>query len=275
MTATSANSAVESASDQTVTDPQLDTETDVEVADIAEDRRSGVPDPTVALLSEAKTLTANREWKRALRLLEDLPTTGTRSVESDQLVAVAATYARKRKRASKAVQRLRSDTNPSNETRNALAAVAIANRDFLTADRLAREAVESDKYDAGAWANLAAGYAGLGWFDQAEDCLEQADKLGVDPDHHWFIGKSVNSWALTRTGAAIASAILFVFVGFLAIAIGITIPFIVREVRLTRLSDRMASVAAEQWRSEMKLRVAHGMTVVVMLILWAAVLRYS
>jgi tetratricopeptide (TPR) repeat protein len=225
-------------------------------------------------LDEARNLMAEHRWSEACRMLEAARAVHP-SIETHRLLARAATHANERKLADVAIAALRSDPDPDAATLTALADVAIARGSYQAADLLARQAVELDAHQADAWTSLSASYAALGWFDEAGQCLDRAHALGVSHDRRWFIGRAVNRWSLTRTWAPLAAGLLIPFLGLLALAIGLTIPFIVREVRLTRLDDRFADLAADAWASELRLRVTHGISVFAIVALWILLLPLS
>ncbi len=233
------------------------------------------PEPAVdvgagaALLAEAKMLVSERRWKEACKALDSVNLVAGHTCQTDQLLAVAATHAGERRLANEAIAKLRSELDPSLRTVNALTTVALARREYEAADLLSRRAVEMDSHNAEAWANLSASYAGLGWFDQAEDCLDRAEALGIENDRRWFIGQAINNWGLTRTWAAIVTLALVYSLGLLALAIGITVPFLVREVRVSRLNDRFAELASDAWRSEYRMRFGFSAAVSVILVIWA------
>lgn len=222
-------------------------------------------------LDEARNMMAEHRWGDACRMLEAARAVHP-SVEANRLLARAATHANDRKLADAAVAALRSDPAPDAATLTALADVAIARGSYQAADLLARQAVEIDAHQADAWTSLSASYAALGWFDEAGQCLDRANALEVSPDRRWLIGRAVNRWSLTRTWAPLAAGLLFPFLGLLALAIGLTIPFIVREVRLTRIDDRFADLAADAWGSELRLRVTHGICVFAIVAVWILLL---
>ena len=51
---------------------------------------------------------------------------------------------------------------------------------------------------------------------------------------------------MSRTWAVAVAAILFYPLGLLAVAVGMTVPFMVREFRLTRIEGSMASLAEQR-----------------------------
>jgi tetratricopeptide (TPR) repeat protein len=149
----------------------------------------------------------------------------------------------------------------------AFANVALARGNYEHADAAARSALEIDGSHHGAWVALAAGYAGLGWFDEAEACLDQLDRRAVTDRERWRIGRAVNRWAMSKSRWPTIGAVALVVVGVLAVAIAASVPFVAREFRLRSLrSDRVTgwfeTAATDAWRFERRLRFGHGAIVV-------------
>lgn len=228
-----------------------------------------------ALLAEARMLVSERRWKDACRVLDAVIRVKEHTIEVDQLLAVAATHAGQRRVADRAIGNLRSELEPSAASLNALATVALARCEFEAADLIARRAVELDSHSATAWGNLAASYAGLGWFDQASECMDRAEALGLENDRRWFIGRSINHWGISRTRATVVTLSLLWFLGLLAVAIGITIPFLSREIRVSKLENRFASMAADAWKAEHRLRFLHAGAVLATLSTWVITLQLA
>ena len=222
------------------------------------------------LIAEAELAVDERRWRDALRVLGAIDSIGAASVHTDGLLAIAATHLSKNRMATAAVSRIRSQPQTAASHRH-LAQVAIAKHQYLLGDSEARAAMakadpEADPQD---WANLAACYAGLGWFDQAGDCLDKAETLGADESATWLIGRSTNHWGMSKTFATVAGIFLFLIVGLLALAVAITVPFMMREFRMTQLDDRFAVLANDAWNNERWLRLAHAGAVLMTVILWA------
>ncbi len=228
--------------------------------------------PGDTLVAEATTALAEHRWRDARRAAEAAERLRGPSAETDRVVAVTAAHLGRRRAANAAVARLRAIEEPTVDDLDALALVGLARRDFGAADRLARRMIDADRERPEPWGVLAASFAGLGWFDEANECLDTAEELGIDEPRTWHVGRAVNQWALDRTWATAIGAFFFYFLGLLAIAIAITIPFLVRESRLARLDDRLASLAADAWRGEVTTRLMHLFAVLVIVGAWIAVL---
>ncbi len=78
---------------------------------------------------------------------------------------------------------------------------------------------------------------------------------------------------MSRTWAVAVAAILFYPLGLLAVAVGMTVPFMVREFRLTRIEGSMASLASSAWADERWLRIAHASGVLSTVVLWSLVIQ--
>ncbi len=241
--------------------------------------------PGSALVAEARLLVDQRRWKEACRALaavgivrdqySNTPADQALTLEMNQLLAVAATHAGSHKLARQAIADLHDEPELSVATMHALTGVALARHQYEAADLLARKAVEFDSHDATGWRNLAASFAGLGWFDQTEECLDRAEALGLPEDQSWPVGSATNRWALSNTWAAVLTAVSFYFLGLLAVAIGLTVPFLVREVRIARLTDRLALVAADHWRTKHRFRMVRAAAVFAVLVAWVAIFSFA
>lgn len=233
--------------------------------------------PTVAgagLIAEAELAVQERRWRDALRVLSAVESIGASSVHTDGLLAIAATHVNKNRLAGEAVGRIRAHPQTAASHRH-LAQVAIAKHQYLLADNEARAAFDKADADPEAqpvaedWANLAACYAGLGWFDEAGDCLDKAEALGANDSATWLVGRSTNHWGMSKTWSSVVGIFLFLIVGLLAIAVAITIPFMMREFRMTQLDERFAAIANDAWSHERWLRLAHAGGVLLTVILWS------
>lgn len=239
------------------------------------------PTPTAApalagagLIAEAEAAVHERRWRDALRVLSAIDSIGASSVHTDGLLAIAATHVNKNRVASEAVGRIRAHPQTAASHRH-LAQVAIAKHQYLLADNESRAAIEKVDADPDAelaaedWASLAACYAGLGWFGEASDCLDRAEELGADESAIWLVGRSTNHWGMSKTWSSVVGVFLFLIVGLLAIAVAITIPFMMREFRMTQLDERFAAIANDAWSHERWLRLAHAGGVLLTVILWS------
>lgn len=232
------------------------------------------PEPVGAgLIAEAEQAVDERRWRDAIRLLGAVRSIGASSVHTDGLLAIAAVHLNRRRIAAEAVGRIEAATQTV-DTHRSLAAVAIARHEFLTADNELRRAIDLAAEDgeeptAGDWAHLASVYGGLGWFDEAAECLDQADAIGASDNHRWIVGRSINHWGRSRSRALAVAVILFLPLGLLAIAVGITVPLLARELRLTQIDERLAALANDAWTDERWLRVTHATGVLAAVLLWS------
>lgn len=231
------------------------------------------PRPTSVLLDEADRLADRRRWKDATRVLSVAAAT----IEGDEArrpllerLAVTAADGGRHDVSREAVYELQQMEHRGPATWVAFANVALARGNHLHADRAARSALALAPGEHGAWAAMAAGYAGLGWFDQAGDCLDHLDRTTLTDRERWRIGRAVNRWALTGTGWLVAGALAVLVVGWLALAVAAIAPMVTREWRLrqlqrTRSGAALEAMAADAWRSAWRLRLVHGLAV------WGAV----
>ena len=230
--------------------------------------------PGAGLIAEAEVAIEARRWRDALRVLDSIDSIGANSVHTDGLLAIAATHLHKNRIANEAVGRIRAHPQTAASHRH-LAQVAIAKHQYLLADSESRAAIEKVEADPELsanpqdWANLAASYAGLGWFDEAGDCLDKAETLGASDSAKWLVGRSTNHWGMSKTLATVAGVFMFLVIGLLALAVAITVPFLMREFRMTQLDDRFAVLANDAWSDERWLRLAHAGGVLLTVILWS------
>lgn len=226
------------------------------------------------LIAEAELAITDRRWRDAMRVLGAIDSIGASSVHTDGLLAIAATHLNKNRIAGEAIGRVRAHPQTAASHRH-LAQVAIARHQYLLGDSEARAAIAKVEADPDAeadpqdWANLAASYAGLGWFEEASDCLDEAEKLGADESATWLVGRSTNHWGMSKTFATVAGIFLFLLIGLLALAVAITVPFMMREFRMTQIDERFAVLANDAWNDERWLRLAHAGGVLLTVILWA------
>jgi hypothetical protein len=225
--------------------------------------------PTAVLLDEADRLAEGRRWKEATRVLSAAAAT----VDGDEArrpvlerLAVTAADGGRHDVSREAVYELQGMETRGPATWVAFANVALARGNHLHADRAARSALDLAPDEHAAWAALAAGYAGLGWFDEADVCLDRLDRSALTARERWRIGRAVNRWALSGTGWFLVGALAAFLVGWLALAIAASAPLVARELRLRRLrrsrsGPALAAMAAEAWRSARRLRLGHGLAV--------------
>ncbi len=278
MTATSTEDGLE-AHGATTTIAPVDEAASASQLDTAKESGSTTPTappvvPGAGLIAEAELAIDERRWSDALRVLGAIDSIGASSVHTDGLLAIAATHRKKKRLANEAVSRIRAHPQTAGSHRH-LAQVAIARHQYLLADTETRAAiaiVDADPDGEAApedWANLAACYAGLGWFDEAGDCLDQAEQLGVTESATWLVGRSTNHWGMSKTWASAVGVFMFLIVGLLALAVAITVPFMVREFRMTQIDERFAALATDAWSHERWLRLAHATGVLVTVVLWS------
>ncbi len=284
MTATSTDDGLEVHGTTTTIVPveQAPTTPQVGTAKRAESTTPTAP-PVVAgagLIAEAELAIDERRWSDALRVLGAIDSIGASSIHTDGLLAIAATHRNKKRLAREAVGRIQAHPQTAASHRH-LAQVAIARHQYLLADNETRAAlalVDADP-DAEAapedWVNLAACYAGLGWFGEAGDCLDQAEQLGATDSAAWLVGRSTNHWGMSKARAGAIGVFLFLIVGLLAVAVAITVPFITREFRMTQLDERFAVLANDSWTHERWLRLAHAAGVLVTVVLWSIATQLS
>ena len=74
---------------------------------------------------------------------------------------------------------------------------------------------------------------------------------------------------MSKTLATVAGVFMFLVIGLLALAVAITVPFLMREFRMTQLDDRFAVLANDAWSDERWLRLAHAGGVLLTVILWS------
>ncbi len=229
------------------------------------------------LLAEARMLTAGRQWKAALVLVETYRALGPEQAanqEADELLVVTAAYARKKSVRDDAIARL-SASAPDARAWEAIAASHLASNKLLDADRSARQALELAPESPAAWGTLATSYAGLGWFEEAADCLDQSETHGgMSPLGRWQLGRSINRWAMGRNHAPLAALLATMLIGnvFLGLAVAVTTPLAVREVRARRLEPRFKTNAEETWVTQRSLRIAYASVVLALISVWLLLL---
>jgi hypothetical protein len=141
---------------------------------------------------------------------------------------------------------------------------------WLHADRAARRALEADPDDAAAWGDLAASYAGLGWFAHADTCLAEAALRGDATAAEHAAGRATNLWALQRAHVVTIAVVgLALGLGLLALAIAFSVPFAVRELRLRRLPAAWRVRAEQAWVRQQAVRLQVGAAVLVLVVVWA------
>lgn len=143
----------------------------------------------LALKEEAITHLQHRRWKDAIRVSLAAQTLRAHDVDLHAVIAVASANSRKHGMAEHAVEALRfiiADKTRSNDERAngliAIASVRLAQGRYTEADTEARKALAFDSTHEGAWWHLTAGFVGLGWFEQANDCLPADETLDEAAD---------------------------------------------------------------------------------------------
>jgi tetratricopeptide (TPR) repeat protein len=226
-------------------------------------------DPGSTLMREAVDLIERRQWRNALTVLESTRHLRPDDPAIDELTAIAAAHGRRRRVLAEALARIEARDTASVSALHAQAVVALARRRYLDADGYARRAIEVDPSAAAGWVDLATAFAGLGWFDQAADCLAVAEgKGGMAPAQEWRLGQAVNQWGLSRTPALAVTVLAFVLVNILSVAVGLSTPILLREVRVNRLDEPFRSAAHMHWRSEHRLKLAYGLGVLASVVLY-------
>ncbi len=238
------------------------------------------PDVGATVLAEAKDLFEQRRFADAARVLESAERLRPNDPEVLALTAVAnANSGKNRPKVRAALKRLSEDFGAHAITWRTVSDVAIARFQYDPAQKAARTAVQMAPRSVSGWHSLAASYAGHGWYDEAAECLAEADR--IDPSGHyrannptaltfgeWQIGRSVNYWALTRGYIALAAVLAFVYIGLLGVALTLSAPMLLREVRVRRLPEPFRSLADKAWQTEHRLRIFNAVAVLSVLILW-------
>ena len=248
---------------------------------------SPVPQTTPAgagLLDEAETLVAAGRTKKALDVFEV-----ARSVIDDpardrevlaRMVVVASDAGRMRPAARYAAE-LRGpeagELELSAADWHALAVHEARVGRVDRADTCAREALRLDDGAAEPWADLATSFAGLGWFDEARECLDAAERRSMDDDRGARtpqvmarIGRAVNEWSLRQTHATTIAVVGVILLNLLGLAIALTVPFLVRSARIARIAEPFAIAAKQDWLGRHGLRLGRALAVLVLVVTWLA-----
>ena len=234
-----------------------------------------LPEAGQTLLGHAVQLIEERQWKPAMDVLESTRRLRPNDPAIDELTVIAAAHARKRKKLKAALARLDERDELGASALHAQAVAAIAEHRYTKADELARKSIEADPDSPAGWADLATAFAGLGWFDQATDCLMvAADKGGVASTQQWRLGRAVNHWALAGTGALIVTAAATVLVGLLALAVGLSTTILVREIRVHQLPEPFKGAAEWHWRTEHTIKIVFGLGVLLSVVGFVAAQIY-
>lgn len=221
-----------------------------------------------------------RQWKPALTVLHSARRLRPTDPELDELMVVAAAHAKNEEELDAATYRLTSSHRGAASTWNALAASSLATHDFDQADRYARQALEIEPDSITAWNTLAASYAGLGWFDESQECLVKTEQLSkgeapLSTLERWQIGRAVNRWASTRTYTLFLVPLLALVLGLLAVAFVLTAPLVVRELRVASLDEDIRELADEAWAGEHRMRILRGVGVLAVVVVWLLVVGFT
>ncbi len=259
----------------------------------------------LVLKDEAVDHLLQRRWDEAVRVSLAAQALRPSDVDLHAVVAVAAAYSNKKTLCREAVRAVRSITTDAKaddiDRANGLIAIAsvrLAQGRFADADTEARKALAFDSEHKGAWWQLTAGFAGLGWFEQASECLplatgeadvsspvatsqtvaSQAPTEGPDrtqPLAEWQVGRAINQWAMSNTATWVVAVVGILLFGILGLALAASTPFIAREIRVMRLDEPWRKMAQEAWRTEHKLRIQHALITLILVALWVLTLSIS
>lgn len=252
---------------------------------VAVDFGSPRVEPGASLENEAFELLEQRRFKEAVVVAGALARIRPDDIIPDAILAVAGSNNRWNRSGSRAAARLQERLQPPNALENsddetirrhaigwgAMSSYFLAFGDHASADHAARQLLEIDPDSSTAWWQLAASYAGLGWFDETEECITAArfkDPLATAPLARWQVGRAVNRWAMTKTPAIYVSAIMWIFVGLLAFAVYLTTPFLARELRVMRLEGVVRELAKEHWDTDARRRVLTALAVLGVVAFW-------
>ncbi len=258
----------------TVTEPTPGTATD--------------PTPGASLVEEAVGYLIDHEWRLAQKMAESAI-----RVRGDALAHGLAAMAAARRligagadvgRLHEIAENERADDAERATAHLYLGATAAAQHLWPVVDSHARAALDLDRSSAGAWWLLAASFAGLGWFDESNQCVAVAERMTASPSASttepdpisalgpWTVGDATNRWAVSRTGFAPILAVGFFVGGLLGAAVAFAMPFLVRDYRIGRLDEVDRDRADATWRTTPALRIAGATAAVICLALWTAVL---
>ena len=274
----------------------------------------------LVLKDEAVDHLLQRRWDEAVRVSLAAQALRPTDIDLHAVVAVAAAYSNKKTLCTEAVRAVRSITTDAKaddiDRANGLIAIAsvrLAQGRFADADTEARKALAFDSEHKGAWWQLTAGFAGLGWFEQASECLPlatgeadvsspitasqpavsptaasktvipqaidlQASTEAPDrtqPLAEWQVGRAINQWAMSNTATWVVAVVGILLFGILGLALAASTPFIAREIRVMRLDEPWRKMAQEAWRTEHKLRIQHALITLILVSLWVLTLSIA
>ncbi len=274
----------------------------------------------LVLKDEAVDHLLQRRWDEAVRVSLAAQALRPTDIDLHAVVAVAAAYSNKKTLCTEAVRAVRSITTDAKaddiDRANGLIAIAsvrLAQGRFADADTEARKALAFDSEHKGAWWQLTAGFAGLGWFEQAAECLPlatgEADVSSpitasksassqtaasqtassqpaapeapvetldrTQPLAEWQVGRAINQWAMSNTATWVVAVVGILLFGILGLALAASTPFIAREIRVMRLDEPWRKMAQEAWRTEHKLRIQHALITLILVALWVLTLSIA
>ena len=269
----------------------------------------------LVLKDEAVDHLLGRRWNEAVRVSLAAQALRPTDIDLHAVIAVAAAYSNKKTLCTEAVRAVRSITTDAKaddiDRANGLIAIAsvrLAQGRFADADTEARKALAFDSEHKGAWWQLTAGFAGLGWFEQASECLplatgeadvsspiapskaaasqpaasqtatsqaltESSDR--TQPLAEWQVGRAINQWAMSNTATWVVAVVGIFLFGILGLALAASTPFIAREIRVMRLDEPWRKIAQEAWRTEHKLRIQHALITLILVALWVLTLSIA
>lgn len=251
----------------------------------------------IALKEESIAHLHSRRWKDAIRVSLAAQTLRSNDVDLHAVIAIAGAHANKNGISEQAVEALGfiiRDTNRPDQDRAsgllAVSAVRLAQGRYNEADTEARKALAFDSEHEASWWHLTASFAGLGWFEQAGECVDLAQAKastpfdGEAPDistpasmpfDEWQVGKAINAWAMARTHMLVVTLFGFYLFGLLGLAVASSTPFVMRELRVMRLDRRWKDMAERAWQTEHRVRITHALITLTLLALWVLSLAYT
>ncbi|MFW2382010.1 MAG: tetratricopeptide repeat protein [Acidimicrobiales bacterium] len=242
------------------------------------------PDVGATVLAEAEALVEQRRFADAARVLDSLQRLRPDDPSVLALTAVAnAHHGRNRTKVRSALSQLSTDFGELAITWRTVSDVSLARFQFDPAQKAARTSVQIAPDNVDNWNSLAAAYAGHGWFKEADECLSQATRLNSADHQHapsgdqaltfgqWQVGRAVNHWAITKTYVALLAVLGFLYMGLLGLALALSVPMLLREIRVRQAPEPFRSLADHAWRTEHRLRVANAAVVLGVLIAWLVV----
>jgi len=240
------------------------------------------PDVGASVLAEAQELVDQRRFGDAARVLESVERLRPNDPTVLSLIAVTHAYhGRNRARVRDALARLSGEFGSLALTWRTVSDVSAARFHFDPAQTAARTAVQMSPRSVRNWHALAGAYVGNGWFDEAAECMNEARRIDPLGSHHtgstslsfgqWQVGRAVNHWALSRTYVAALSFLAFLWLGLLGLALALSTPMLIREVRVRQLSEPFRTLADLAWRDEHRLRILNAVAVMGVLVSWIVV----